>query len=61
MFFVAVIFGWTSCLGGEQKHIEQSQYQPEPELTRPVLISTFSGSSPTLTNPGRWINGSQFT
>jgi hypothetical protein len=47
-----------SCLEHKHKHIEPHRYQPEPHLTRDVLLSTFTGTG-TLT-VSDWITGSQF-
>jgi hypothetical protein len=52
---VAGAVGAASCFGDERQHIEQRQYQPEPNLTRDILLSTLSGTSPTLIMPfGGW-------
>ncbi len=46
---VAAAVGAAACFGDEHWHVEQRQYMPEPNLTREILLSTFSGTSPTLT------------
>jgi hypothetical protein len=58
--FVICAFGVASCFEREHKHIEPRHYQPEPHLTRDILISTLSGTGPALTVSG-WNKGSQFT
>jgi len=47
---LAASVGAASCLGREDRHIEQRQYTPEPTLTTEVWISTA-----TMTIGSPWI------
>lgn len=48
----AATLGAAACIGDEKYHIEQRQFEPEPETTRAIWVSTFSGSQATLNYSG---------
>jgi hypothetical protein len=57
---VATAVGATACFGDEQWHVEQRQYQPDSTLTREIMLSTLSGTRPTLLIPSFGEGRNQF-
>lgn len=51
----AAFVGTAACVGDEKYHIEQRQFEPEPQLSRAEWISALSGTHATLNYSSNWI------